>query len=36
MTQVEEGQSSNNSAQRGVLLRRAHELLESVGQPVPE
>lgn len=32
MTQVE----ANQSAQQGVLLRRAHELLESVGQPVPE
>jgi DNA polymerase-3 subunit epsilon len=35
MTQVEESQA-NNSAQRGVLLRRAHELLESIGKPVPE
>jgi DNA polymerase III subunit epsilon len=32
MTQVE----ASNSAQQGVLLRRAHELLESAGQPVPE
>jgi len=30
MTQVEA------SAQQGVLLRRAHELLESIGQPVAE
>ncbi len=35
MTQVEAG-SPGNSAQQGVLLRRAHELLESIGQPVPE
>lgn len=41
MTQVEAGSPgdsgiSGNSAQQGVLLRRAHELLESLGQPVPE
>ncbi len=38
MTQVEEGHSSSsaNSAQQGVLLRRAHELLESIGKPAPE
>src|SRR5205085_12359087 len=30
MTQVELG------AQQGILLRRAHELLESIGQPVAE
>ena len=47
MTQVEAGSpgspgnpgsagNSGSSAQQGVLLRRAHELLESLGQPVPE
>src|SRR4051812_2380004 len=29
-------QESNSTPQRGTLLRRAHELLVSVGQPVPE
>lgn len=44
MTQVEAGNSANgpneangaNGAQQGVLLRRAHELLEDAGLPVEE
>jgi DNA polymerase-3 subunit epsilon len=31
-----ERENSNKSAQRGVLLRRAHELLEHTGRPVSE